>query len=90
MSNIEKSFVRGFIKFLNKQIQEKDAEKAESLEGENCNNFRNHFTQFVRMYLIKILNFNRFILLIIHKLLKWHIKPHNHYLPEIYFLFTVP
>lgn len=33
MSNIEKSFVRGFIKFLNKQIQEKNAESAESIEG---------------------------------------------------------
>lgn len=32
MSNIEKSFVRGFIKFLNKQIQEKNSESAESLE----------------------------------------------------------
>ncbi|CRK94547.1 CLUMA_CG008049, isoform A [Clunio marinus] len=32
MSNIEKYFVRGFIKFLNKQIQEKSAEQAESLE----------------------------------------------------------
>lgn len=32
MSNIEKFFVRGFIKFLNKQIQENSAEKAESLE----------------------------------------------------------
>jgi hypothetical protein len=43
MSNIEKAFVRGFIKFLNKQIQEKDAEKAESLEGEKLRNFRNQF-----------------------------------------------
>lgn len=34
MSNIEKSFVRGFIKFLNKEIQEKNSENAESLEGE--------------------------------------------------------
>lgn len=32
MSNIEKFFVRGFIKFLNKQIQEKSSEQAESLE----------------------------------------------------------
>lgn len=35
MSNIEKPFVRGFIKFLNKQINErKSDETAESLEGE--------------------------------------------------------
>jgi hypothetical protein len=34
MSNIEKSFVRGFIKFLNKQIQERNSEAAESLEGD--------------------------------------------------------
>jgi len=32
MSNIEKYFVRGFIKFLNKQIQEKSSEQGESLE----------------------------------------------------------
>lgn len=32
MSNIEKFFVKGFIKFLNKQIQEKSSEQAESLE----------------------------------------------------------
>lgn len=32
MSNIDKFFVRGFIKFLNKQIQEKSSEQAESLE----------------------------------------------------------
>lgn len=32
MSNIEKFFVRGFIKFLNKQIQEKSSEQVESLE----------------------------------------------------------
>lgn len=32
MSNVEKYFVRGFIKFLNKQIQEKSSEQAESLE----------------------------------------------------------
>lgn len=33
MSNIEKAFVRGFIKFLNKQITEKNSEAGESLEG---------------------------------------------------------
>lgn len=32
MSNIEKFFVRGFIKFLNQQIQSKPSEQAESLE----------------------------------------------------------
>ncbi|XP_070505790.1 small glutamine-rich tetratricopeptide repeat-containing protein alpha [Chironomus tepperi] len=32
MSNIEKAFVRGFIKFLNKQITEKNSEAGESLE----------------------------------------------------------
>lgn len=32
MSNIENYFVRGFIKFLNKQIQEKSSEQSESLE----------------------------------------------------------
>lgn len=32
MSNIEKYFVRGFIKFLNEQIQKNPSEQAESLE----------------------------------------------------------
>lgn len=33
MSSIEKAFVRGFIKFLNKQIKEKNSDAGESLEG---------------------------------------------------------
>lgn len=32
-NNVEKAFVLGFIKFLNKQIQEKNSEAGESLEG---------------------------------------------------------